>query len=197
MAGEKAQKNTTIRKTYAGQADQNCLYVSLSDLGISLNSLYEVKQSNQLNGIFADLVVFTPSKQSHLGKKLSEYSKLNSRNTDKFLQDVFNSLGIRKNVFLFKTFNPTKRKLNDVFPDVIKSNDQLLILRCDNGVKESLFMAVRNAIAHGNIVYDGKFYTLYSVVDDKKEYESEVTFLLRIDRLEKLSKLRKTLEAYS
>lgn len=197
MPGKKAQKNTSIRNTYAGQADQNCLFISLSDLGISLNSLYEVKPNNQLSGIFSDLVVFTPSKQSHLGKKISEYSRLNSRNTEKFLQDVFNSLGIKKNVFLFKTFIPTKRKLNDVFPAVIESTDQLLILRCDSGVKESLFMAVRNAIAHGNIVYDGKFYTLYSVADDKKEYESEVTFLLRIDRLEKLSKLRKTLEAYS
>ena len=197
MTEKKTQKNTSIRDTYAGQANQNCLFISLSDLGITLSSHYEVKTNNLLNGIFSDLVVFTPSKQSHLGKKLSEYSRLNSRNTEKFLQDVFSALGIKQNVFLFKTFIPTKRKLNDVFPDVIKSTDQLLILRCDSGVKESLFMAVRNAIAHGNIVYDGKFYTLYSVADDKKEYESEITFLLRIDRLEKLSKLRKTLEAYS
>ena len=197
MAGKKTKNNTYNRRTFAGQADKNCLHISLTDLGISLNSLYEVKLSSQLNDIFTDLVVFTPSKQSHLGKKLSEYSRLNSRNTEKFLQDVFNGLGIRQNVFLFKTYIPTKRKLNDVFPDVIRSTEQLLILRCDSGVKESLFMAVRNSIAHGNIVYDGKFYTLYSVADDKKEYESEITFLLRIDRLEKLEKLRKSLEAYS
>ena len=197
MSKKKVQKSTTSRNTYAGQADQNCLHLSLSDLGISLNSLYEIKPSDQVKLIFSDLVVFTPSKQSHLGKKLSEYSRLNSRNTDKFLQDIFNGLNIGRNIFLFKTFVPTKRKLNDIFPIVIQSTDQLLILRCDSGVKESLLMAIRNAIAHGNIVYDGKYYTLYSVADDRNEYESEITFLLRIDQLEKLSKLRKTLEAYS
>ena len=57
-------------------------------------------------------------------------------------------------------------------------------------------MGVRNAIAHGNIIHDGKYYVLYSVSDDKKEFDSEVTFFLRIDKLSKLGVFRRVLESY-
>ena len=196
MSKELSQKQTaTFTTTYAKKAAQNCLFISLSDLGITPDSLYDVKTSNQLLALFADLVVFTPSKQSHLGTKLKDYHRLTNRTTDKFLKDVFNGLGIR-DVFLFNTFTPRKRNLKDIYSDVIKASDQMLLLRCDSGVKEALFMAIRNAIAHGNIVFDGRYFTLYSLANQEKEYESEISFLMRIDRLEKLGTLRKTLEAY-
>ena len=123
--------------------------------------------------MFVQLTIFTPTNQSHLGIKFDDYTKLNTRNTDKFLQQLFSGLGL-KNIYFFDTFETRKTGKIDLYNSVVMDNEAMLCLRCMNGAKKSLYMAVRNAIAHGNIIYDGRYYILYSVSDDKIEYEGRL-----------------------
>ena len=194
MGKKKTVKTTTL--TYVKQMEANCLYVTLHDLGIDDKSTYSINGTSGFHSIATDLVSFTPTKQSHLGKKFAEYTRLNNHTTENFLQRLFNGLGI-SDVYLFKTYTPKKAKKNDLRAKVTASKGPMIIARCDCGVKESIYMGVRNSVAHGNIVYDGKFFVLYSVDNDKNEYFSEVTFFLKIDKLTKLKAFMKSIEAYS
>ena len=181
--------------TYSEQSKNNKLSITLADLNIDEKSVYDFPRTDALDQLFCTLTTYTPTNQSHYGKKFESYKKLNSKTQEKFIQSVLNGLGIKK-VFLYQSFTDRTKNKNNLYNEVIKETDTLLCLRCDNGVVKSLYMSVRNAIAHGNIVKKDNFYVLYSVSDDKVEYTSNITFLLKITKLTNLKALIKTLNSY-
>lgn len=180
--------------TFAKQSEKNKLEITLKQLDAHELS-YGFPRSAELDRIFCDLTVYTPTTQSHQGEKFSSFPKLNNHTLNAFLEKVFNSLEV-KNVYLYQSYTTHTRNKHDLFEEVARDQDTMLCLRCDSGVKTSLYKAVRNAIAHGNIAKQGDFYVLYSVADDAQEYESSVTFFLRIRKLEKLKALIQILNYY-
>ena len=194
MARTKKTK-TKDTNTFVKTSKENCLAISLSDLGITSEAPYGIPSNVSYKDAFTYLVTFTPTKQSHLGDKFDDYAKLDSRSTNEFLKKLFSALGIT-NIYLFNTFTPVKRELNNLYDDVKNTSGPMLIAKCERGVKEAIYAGIRNAIAHGNIIYDGQYYTFYSVGNDQKEYDDNITFLMRISNLKKLEKFKKTIEAY-
>jgi hypothetical protein len=182
------------RKTYTKQAKENKLDITLKELDIDPAS-YQFDRSRKLDELFCNLTVYTPTMQSHYGEKFSAFPRLTQRELDGFLGRVFSALGVKK-VYLYETYSDRTKNKTDLYDDVVNETGTMLCLRCDSGVKESLYMAVRNAIAHGNIVRRGDYYELYSVSDQTKEYDSNVTFFLRIKKLEKLKALITILDNY-
>lgn len=181
--------------TYSENSKANRLYLSLRDLGIDERATYGLDDKKYDSKTFSKLVVFTPTTQSHLGDKFDSYRSLNNRTLDKFLKALFSGMGI-KNVYLFTSYTEKTRKKKDLRNSVINDKDALLCLRCDNGVRDSLYMSIRNSIAHGNLLEKDGFIILYSVSEDKAEYDSAITFFMRIKQISKLQALFRTLEAY-
>ena len=184
-----------MRDSYSKQSKKQFLSISLRDLGIDESAAYGLGNAQKYNTLFAQLTTFTPTKQSHLGTKFNVYRKLNNRNVDLFLQRVFSGFGA-KNIYLYEVFDTKVTSKVNLFSSVQSDTGPMVCLRCCNGVRDSLYMSVRNAIAHGNIICDGNYYILYSVSDDSKEYDSPITFFMRIKSLKRLETLEKTLELY-
>ena len=187
-----------MSETYAKQSEKQYLSITLRELGIDDDAPYGLGNAKNYKDLFVELTTFSPTDQSHLGDKFDSYSKLNTRKTNTFLEQVFSGLKVMNHIYLYGTFSVKIEKPNrvDLFQEVSTYKGAMICLRCCNSVKQSLYMSVRNAIAHGNIIYNGYFYILYSVTDDKKEYDSPVTFFLRIKSLGYLRSFTKVLEYY-
>ncbi len=181
--------------TYVQESKTNRLSLSLRDLGIDENTSYGLNSNRYDLDLLMFLVMFTPTNQSHLGKKFASYSKLNKSTLDRFLKTVFSGLGV-KSVYLFNSFTEKGNKKNDLRNQVLNDKDTMICLRCENGARDSLFMSIRNSIAHGNIIEKDGFLVFYSISDDKNEYDSAVTFFLKIRKTTKLQAFKKALEAY-
>ena len=181
--------------TYAKKARASRLLLSLRELDIDETTHYSIPNERDAADLFVQLTVLTPTYQSHLGRKFEAYSKLNNRSTEGFLGALFSGLGIN-NIFLYKTFESKTAQTYDLRNDVLSCKETMLCLRCDNGVLKSLYMSIRNAIAHGNIIEREGYIVFYSVSDDKKEYDSNITFFLRIRKQRNLSAFTKVLSLY-
>lgn len=149
-------KGSKRKMTFREIAKNNVALLTLLDLGVSSNSQYcdlaKPSEKREWNSLFK-LIVFTPTNQSHLGEKFDAYEKINNMNLNEFLIKVFSGLGINeKNVFLFNSYTTKDTKKKDIKREIINSTDAMIALRCDNGVRNSLYAAIRNAIAHGNII---------------------------------------------
>ena len=81
--------------TYVQESKTNRLSLSLRDLGIAENTSYGLNSNRYDHDLMMSLVMFTPTKQSHLGKKFAGYSKLNNSTLYKFLKTVFSGLGVK------------------------------------------------------------------------------------------------------
>ena len=184
-----------FKTTYAQKAKTSRLQLSVRELGIDETAHYSFPNERNTNSLFVQLTVLTPTHQSHLGRKIESYSKLNKRTMEKFLSALFSGLGIN-NIFLYKTFESKTAQTYDLRNDVLSCNETMLCLRCDNGVLKSLYMSIRNAIAHGNILEKENYIVFYSVSDDKKEYDSNISFFLRIKKFRNLSAFTKVLSLY-
>lgn len=190
------QKNNK-KMTYRQKSKNNKLLITLRDMGINENAKYVFPEEKYMCEILKRLIALTPTKQSHLGIKFNDCKKLNSSNTEKFLKSIFSGLGINDdNIYLFETYTERKRKRENLYNTVKRDTCRMLVLRCDNGVKQSLYSAIRNALSHGNIIKQDENYILYSIKDDKREYDCEISFFLRISNIRKLDSLYKTLDKY-
>ena len=182
-------------RTYSEESKINRLFLTLRDLGIDENTVFGLKHNKYDYRLLASLVLFTPTNQSHLGVKFASYSKINNNTMNNFLKGVFSGLGV-KNVYLFSSYTEKTKKKNDLRGAILNDKETMICLRCDNGVLNSLFMAIRNSLAHGNIIEEDGFLELYSISDDKKEFDSAITFFLRIKQQSKLRAFFQTLNAY-
>jgi hypothetical protein len=189
-------------KTLLSQAQKSTLSFTLKDLNISENSNYDIPNQQNITKLFEQFVVFTPTNQSHLGDKFDAYKKLNNSTTDNFVRKLLRALDIKlENTFFFTAFNKNNgcNVLNPI-PLITQFNYPTLCLNCTNGIKNALYSNLRNAIAHGNIVCFDNSYILYSLTstnkEQKNEYSTHISFLLRVHSLKKLEAFITVLEEY-
>lgn len=182
--------------SYSELSKECTLSVALYRLGLDENTEYKCDISPRLKNDLLSLVIYTPTKQSHYGGNFKSYN-INNHNTNMFLDRIFKGLKT-KNVYLFSTYRSNSDNKKDIYEDVINDKESMICLKCDNGVKESLFAGVRNAIAHGNIVKKDDYYILYSVdvKKDKSEFESNVNFYMKIKNLNRIKSFYKVLNLY-
>ena len=181
--------------TYAEGAKNNRLFVTLRELGIDESTSYGLFNKEYDLKLLTDLVMFTPTNQSHLGDKFNCFTRLNKRNLDKFLSSLFSGLGIN-DAYLFESYTEKTKRKKDLRKDVLNNRNSMICLRCESGVRDSLYMSVRNSIAHGNLLERDGFLILYAISDDKEEFDSPITFFMRIKKVSSLKAFTKSLEAY-
>ena len=181
---------------YSKQAKKQYLSLTLSELFDveDIPSLYMEPEIRDINKIYSDLIVRTPTNQSHLGRNNSvpenKYSAV--------IRKLCNDLNIEdNNIFLFESYNSNKSDHINLYDDVKKCKDTFIAYRTSNGIFLSLYAGIRNALAHGNIIYYKDFYYFYSVQSgskDANEYTSNISFLLKIKDCKRLKSLTKILE---
>lgn len=113
---------------------------------------------------FADIILNTPIDSNSRKLKFSDFN-INTRNTDLFLKILFDSLKIPEPIMFNTYFEGTKSKINVTSSSLklIKSQKPGLINYCgDGGIKNKLYIHLRNALAHGNIAFINEKIILYS-----------------------------------
>ena len=182
-------------ETYNKKSSQNVLSISLTDLKISEDDIYGFGNIKTDYALLANIIINTPTNQSHLGVKFDKYTKLNNSTANDFVKKIYNALGV-KNVYVFENYTTKKQELNNLFKSVSEDKNTFICYRTNNGIYKSLYMGLRNALAHGNVVCKNNMICLYSVSDDKNEYTSPVSFFLKIDKIAKIQAVIKVLEQY-
>lgn len=180
--------------TYYQKSKKKQLSLSLTDLGFDHDSSVYSLMENDIRQFYIKLVLYTPTAQSHQGLKFKDYSGISKRTTDKFIRDIINSLGVH-NVYFFSSYN-SRKKENDYYDSITSDAGSFLCAYCDGAIKDAIYGGVRNALAHGNVLYDKSYYYLYSVQDEHAEYTSNIKFLLKIKRLSSMKAFCKVLEKY-
>lgn len=147
-----------------------------------------------------NLIVFSPSKQSNLGKKPT---KEMSKKIDEITNYLLSKLGInQKNMFVFSSFKTSvPNKKTDIHPSVLSARNSFLCLYVNDGAYfDILYSGVRNALAHGNIVKKGNYYYLFSVSKENGDstflFDERIKFLLRIPKLDVLEAFVETYESF-
>ena len=171
--------------TYVKIADKQILQLTLADLKIDQKTDF---YQNDIDGeLVKNLVVFSPTDESHLGNKFDFYKKLNDKTLNEFIKKLIKQLGV-KNHYFFHSYTSKSNK-TDLKDTIINDNESFICLYIGNGgIKNSLYKSIRNALAHGNIIHKGKYYLLYSITKDnaeQKEYDARINFLLKIHNLKK------------
>ena len=175
------------KNTYFKSAGNNKLKITLKAL--KLNKKYCLNFNPKINLILLErLILKSPTSLSNLGKKFDAY-KIRGAATDPFIKELLKELQV-DNAHFFRTFSG-KKAGNDLSRVIKEAKGSCLFLRVDDcGIINSLYASIRNALAHGNILYIDNYYILYSVSNKNGEKLSEeekyLNFFLRIDSLEKL-----------
>lgn len=184
-------------KTYSKEAKNFICSVKLNDLRSKNKKLDFISDESIIpKEIYYDLVLLTPTEQSHLGTKFS--NKI-SKHLDKLVNDLIKELDI-KNVYFFDSFTSQKQK-TDLTNKVKNNNNTFIALRCSDGLSNALYSSIRNALAHGNILKDDKYYYLYSLSlkgnTDIPEKERKLVFLLKIRDIKKLTAYTNVFKKYN
>ena len=173
--------------TYFKEAHNNYLSITLEDLGINKNNITYVDENDIDEGTFKKLVLLTPTNQSSLGDKFEKYN-IHNQNLQQFVERLCTNMDVDGR-FFFVNYTVKSAQKNNVFREVMKCNTNMIVLRIDSGLKESLYASVRNALAHGNVIRVGKHYALFSLAETEKKsnlFDAELTFFLRVSDLSKL-----------
>lgn len=185
-------KDTFVKKS------KRCICaLTLQDLEASIRDVEFISDCNLIDAdSFMQLVLFSPSKQSNVGVKISK--KL-EKHIDALVHEIVSGLDV-KNTYFYSSFTSKKEK-EDLSRRVLEDNNTFLCLYCPDAFLESLYASIRNALAHGNIFKKGNHYYLYSVSSKEKsstsDQERNITFLLKLYRLNKLSSYVAAFEKYN
>lgn len=171
---------------YVKNSNKCVCSIKLNDLKINNQNFNFISDENIISKeTYYDLVLLTPTKQSHLGTK---FSKKILKHLDELVNDLIKELDV-KNVYFFDSFN-SKSQRTDLANKIKNDNHTFIVLKCSNGLAEALYVSIRNALAHGNILSDNKYYYLYSLStkesDNIPEEERKLVFLLKIRDIKKL-----------
>ena len=185
-------------KEYVKISKEQTCSVTLADLESKRNKFEFINNTDLLSAkTYMDLVLYSPSAQSHLGIKPS--TKI-VKHIDELVNDLVKALGI-KHIYFFTAYtsdNKDKKNLNDM---VKNDNYTFLLMYSSGSFVESLYASIRNALSHGNIVKKGKLYFLYSVNSKEgrsvQEKERKLSFLLKLYSLEKLNAYIDVFEMYN
>jgi len=177
----------------------NC-NISLKSLGLNSKLVDDNISINK--DVFYKLIFNTPTNANlNYGIKFKSIKSLNGKKSNSFLNEIFDLLSITsENILLFSCFK-SKKNRNKITKENIKidSSNLFVLLKIDNGVKESLYISIRNALAHGNIIKKNKFYYLFSLSNSNNKIsdnEKKIKFLMKLNNLEQLAIFTNTLEKY-
>lgn len=175
-----------VKKSFAKEAKRCKCTISLSQLETKKSEFEFISDKSIIAPeTYRDLVLFSPSKESHLGEKIT---KRLEKHIDDLVNEVILALDV-ENVYFFNSYTSSKDKA-DLSPRILNSNGTFLCLYCCDAFLESFYASVRNALAHGNIVKKGKFIYLYSVssIEGKEvgEKDRKLSFLLKLHKLNNL-----------
>ena len=139
--------------------------------------------------IYQKIVLYSPTDASNLGKKFAEYGISSSASKNRFVKTLLSALEVE--YYFFKTYTSNKANVScNLEIERLYDNTNWLIVKCGSSISEGIYKGIRNALAHGNIVEYNNFYYLYSVSPRKKnstDEENLISFLLKIDSLDKLA----------
>jgi len=188
MPATKTKNSVTLSQSGKEQK----LNLTLRELGISEKSNYLKIIPKNLFELFTELVMNSPTDESHLGISWQELAKsVPTKCIDEFSRSLMKALDV-KDVFVFNVYEGRCAKHRDIKEQVLHSSKSLICLYIGgDGLLKSLYTSIRNALAHGNIVLKDDYYCLYSVSSSSKqqnmsEYDKSVTFFLRVYSLDKL-----------
>ncbi|MBO4418502.1 MAG: hypothetical protein J5789_01555 [Oscillospiraceae bacterium] len=176
----------STNKTIVKGAKQHKCSISLSELETK-KSVFEFISDKSIIApeTYRDLVLFSPSKESHLGDKITNRLE---KHIDDLVNEVISALDV-KTIYFFSFYDSSKN-LEDLAPKIITNNGTFMCLYCPDAFLESFYASIRNALAHGNIVKKGKYIYLYSVSSKEGkevgEKERTLSFLLKVHKLNNL-----------
>lgn len=175
------------RETIVKQAKKYFCNLSLNELGFLKKYYVFLTDEDEINSdIYKSLVLFSPSTQSNLGEKLS---KRIQKHIDELVLDVTKNLDV-KNTYFFSSYSSKNEIKEDLSPKIKADSKTFLCLYCSDCFTESFYASVRNALAHGNIIKSGKYYYLFAVSSKEGEkvsdFDKKLSFLLRVQKLDKL-----------
>lgn len=175
---------------YTEIANRSYLNITPRELGIT-HQMFNADVS-KLKDFYLPLVLKSPSCQSLYGRKISDINFgsgwQKSKNIQKLINEIIKGLHIKNNFepFSCSKIDRTKRSLND---KILKNTIPCLFIKTDNGILESLFFCIRNALAHGDIVYRNGYYEFFSVKKaniEQDELDGEIIFYLKIKKISDL-----------
>ena len=174
------------KDTYAKQA-QNCVCnITLRDLDICKTTPPFIGTEHKVSAeVYQQLVLYTPSRESNLGTKISERLK---KHIDELVNEIMKGLDL-KHCYAFSAYEPKKPDKTDLRKTVTSQTEPYILLNCSSGFAEALFASIRNALAHGNILKSGNYFYLYALAKEKQQTndtDKKLSFLLKVYRLDKL-----------
>ncbi len=187
-------------KTLLEKSDGYKLNINLRDLSFD-ESIFKFSDIDSIDKeIFFNFVFCCPVESedtSHYGIKFSEINSISRNNRDSFFTELLSEMDV-KSINLFKVFdsepdkNGSIKERIDLKEKIVNEDSSFLYLytgasRCEI----SLFISIRNALAHGNLYKFGDYYYLYSVSSKNakaiSEFDRKINFILRISDIKKLN----------
>lgn len=185
------------KTTMVQESKKKTCSITLNDLETRKSKFEYVADGANISAeTYRDIVLFSPSKQSNLGVKISK--KL-EKHIDEIVHEVVSDLDV-KNIYLFSAYASKKEK-NNISQSVKNDSKTFLCLYCPSSFLESFYSSIRNALAHGNIVKKGKYYYLFSVSSKNEkntpDKDKKISFLLKVHDLSKISSYIRVFEKYN
>jgi len=186
------------KETYAKKSKNCVLNLTLREYGIDETATYYSGKID--SNLIRDLVTYSPTDSSHLGRKFDQYPRLHNKSLNKFIDELIKQLDV-KNGYFFNTFTEQELKGRTNIKNQLLNDKVFLAVKCDDSLRKSLYASIRNALAHGNIIQANNAFIIYSVSSSESnktsEFDKPLTFLLKVYNLEKLSAYNDVLERYA
>ena len=175
------------RETFVKESKKCVCKLTLNRLGFSNKNYTFLNDEKAIPyDVYTNIVLFSPSSQSNLGTKLSARI---CKHIDELVIEIKKNLDI-KNTYFFSSYESKDKTKEDLSVKIKKDNKTYLCLYCPGNFTESLYASIRNALAHGNIIKKGNYFYLYSVSSkergEKDDFDKNLTFLLRLCKLNKM-----------
>lgn len=174
-------------QSFSDTAEHNSLCLAIKDCAFLADAKYTEDEIDPC--VYQKIVLYSPTDASHLGKTFEEYGISSSASIKRFVETLLSAL--KAEHYFFKTYISDKADVScNLEIECLCDDTNRLIANCGNGISEGIYKGIRNALAHGNIVEYNNFYYLYSVSPRKKnstDEEKPISFLLKIDSLDKLA----------
>ena len=186
------------KQTFASLAKKRKCAITLSSLRLNTKMLDDGLRLDP--DTFYSLVFETPTNQGLYGDKFSQFKGLKKGTSDQFVKEIASELGIEENdVLTFGVFDGKAKKAITSSTLKAKGERPFLLYKVENGIYGSLFASIRNCLAHGDIIKNGKWYYLFCLSSGNRKTSDEnkkIKFLLKIENPKVLKAFRNVLNRY-
>ena len=188
--------NWVIIMTYLQNANQAKLDISPSELGLEKNAMKNV--ANEIETLlFKNIILNSPHECSICSTKMKDYD-FTKCTINGFVETLFKKMKI-ENIHFFTVFNEKDGKSEkfDLKHDICNENNTCIYLKINDTILKSIYSSIRNCFAHGNILFDGSYYYLFSFSEnDHGQNNQKITFYLKIKNLRYLSRYYELLKPH-